>query len=150
MELYLLLAEGKRQASGNAELLLYEIDAGAPLCHGMFHLNTRVNLEEVETAVRAKQELGGAGIDIGDGANQLNRCLRHAFAQLFIDGWGRRFFDELLVTALDAALALAEVHHVAMRICNELHLDMTSGVDGFLKVDAIITEGAPGLAACCA
>ncbi len=51
------------------------------------------------------------------------------------------------MAALNAALALAQVNDVAMRIGDELHLDMPGGRNGFLHVDTVVAEGALRLAA---
>ena len=51
------------------------------------------------------------------------------------------------MAALNAALALAEMHNIATRIRNELHLDMTSRVNSLLQVHAIIAKSAFSLAA---
>src|SRR5205807_933251 len=54
----------------------------------------------------------------------------------------------LLVTALDAAFAFTQVYHVSVCICNELYLNMTSRVDGFLHIYPVITKSAFGFATC--
>src|SRR5207249_8505814 len=47
-----------------------------------------------------------------------------SFPQLRVHCGGWRFLDELLVTALNRAVALAEVHDVAMLVREDLHLDV--------------------------
>src|SRR5437667_6012279 len=68
--------------------------------------------------------------------------------QCFIQRRGGAFLHQLLVTALYAALAFTQVYHVSVSICDELHLNMTSRVDGFLHIHPVITKSAFGFATC--
>jgi hypothetical protein len=53
----------------------------------------------------------------------------------------RRLFDQLLVAALDRALALAEVHHVAVVVAEDLELDVARPLDVLLDVHVADAEG---------
>src|SRR5688500_2601836 len=57
---YVLLLERKRFAGRNPDLPLYQVDPGDELRHGMFHLEPRVHLEEVELSVAIEKEFAGA------------------------------------------------------------------------------------------
>ena len=48
--------------------------------------------------------------------------------------------DQLLVAALDRAVALAEVDHVAVRVREYLHLDVPRILEVALDVDAAVGE----------
>src|SRR6185503_17140149 len=50
------------------------------------------------------------------------------------------------MAALNAAFALAQVHHMAVRISDKLHFDMASWRNGFFHIHTIVTESAFGLA----
>src|SRR5258707_15813830 len=102
-------ASGNRQllAGCNEQLLAHDVDPGAHLGHRMLDLQPRVELDEVEAAVRAEQELEGAGVSVADRTARTLGCGLHRFARLRRQRRGRRLFDQLLVTALDRALALA-------------------------------------------
>ena len=85
------------------------------LGHRMLDLQARVQLDEVEAAVRAEQELERARVAVADrAARALGRRL-HRLARLGRQRRRRRLLDQLLVAALDRALALAEGQHVAVR-----------------------------------
>jgi hypothetical protein len=50
-----------------------------------------------------------------------------------------------LVAALDGALALRKVEHVAVRVGDDLNLDVSRLVDKLLNEDPIVTKGGGGL-----
>src|SRR5207342_2090721 len=52
----------------------------------------------------------------------------------------RRFLDELLMPALNRALALAEVNHVAVVIAQHLDLDVTRRLDVLLEIHVADAE----------
>ena len=111
-------------AGRHPQLLLDDVDAGDHLGHGVLHLDAGVHLHEVELALvergtrwcprpgsrRAWQPVHAAGA--------------HALAQLGVRRGRRRLLDDLLVAALDAALALAQVDDVAVPVAQHLHLDV--------------------------
>src|SRR5262249_14215481 len=57
-----------------------------------------------------------------------------------IHGRRRRLLHELLMTALDRAVALAEVHEVPVRIREHLHLDVTRILEVPLDVNGVVAE----------
>src|SRR5690606_7471738 len=58
----------------------------------------------------------------------------------------RGFLDDLLVAALQRAVALEQVDDVALRVAEDLHLDMARAGDIFLYQDAGVAEGGLALA----
>src|SRR5207245_11115946 len=62
-----------------------------------------------------------------------------------IDERARRLLDDLLVTALDRAFALAEMDDVAVRIAEQLDLDMARLFDIFFEKDPIVAKARLGL-----
>ena len=52
----------------------------------------------------------------------------------------RRLLEELLVAALDAALAIVQVDHVAVTVGHDLDLDVPRPLDELLDVDAALAE----------
>src|SRR6516225_507050 len=117
----------------------------------MLHLQARVHLHEVEAvwlqrSATIGDELDRAGADIADRARSLDRRLAHRGAHLWRHAWRRRLLDHLLMAALQRAIALEEMHHMPMRVAEDLHLDMARREDVFLDQHARIPEGALGLA----
>ncbi len=53
----------------------------------------------------------------------------------------RRFFHQLLMAALDAALALAQADHVAVLVGQHLELDVARALDELLHVEIAVAEG---------
>src|SRR5258706_8904103 len=115
----------------------------------MLHLDTSIHFQEIKFAIWPKQKLGCTGIDVRNGAYQVDRRCRHALPQFLIQHRRRRFLYQLLMAALNAALALAEMHNITVCISDELHLDVTSGMNSLFQVHAIIAKSAFSLAACC-
>ena len=64
-------------------LRLHQIDAGDHLRDRMLHLDARVHLDEVKTAVLIHQELDGAGIHIADFARDILQASRRSARALF-------------------------------------------------------------------
>src|SRR6185312_9153606 len=103
----------KPPAGGDAELLTHDVDTGDELCHRVLDLEACVQLDEVEAPVRAEQELERPGVAV---ANRAARALGgglHRLPRLGRQRRRRRLLDQLLVTPLDRALALAEREHTA-------------------------------------
>ena len=87
---------------------------GDELGDGMLDLEPGVQLDEVEAPVRAEQELERARVRVaGREAGALGGRL-HLLARLGRERGRRRLLDQLLVAALDRALALAEGEHAAV------------------------------------
>ena len=63
-------------AVGDAELQLDEVDAEPPLRHRVLDLEPGVDLEEVDRAVVADEELDGAGVLVTDMASERERALQ--------------------------------------------------------------------------
>ena len=111
-----LLGEAQLVARGDADLLLHDVDARDHLGDGVLHLHAGVHLHEEEVAALVQQELDGAGVEVADGLGGLHGGVADALAQGRVEGRAGALLDELLVAALDGALALAQVHDVAEEV----------------------------------
>ena len=136
-----------RGALGDADLRLDDVDAGHLLGDGVLDLDARIDLDEVELAgVGIHQELDGAGAGIvrgvGDGDGVGGKLLALRGVEI---GRGRAL-DDLLVAALDRAVALEEVDDRAVLVGEDLHLDMAGALDQLLEIDLVLAEGGLGLA----
>ena len=107
----------------------------------MLDLNTGVHLDEVVVAVAVDEELHRAGVDIADGLGDLHGV----GVQLLADALGHaprgRKLHDLLVAALQRAVTLAEVAHVAVLVGEDLHLDVLGLHEVLLDEDVVIAEG---------
>ena len=105
----------------------------------MLDLQAGVHFEEVKFAVFV-QEFHGADAAIV----HLARAIRAEIADeiaLFLRQDGRAaFLDDFLVAALDGAVALAEVNHVALAVAQYLHLDMAWIGEVFFHVHVAVAK----------
>ena len=127
-------------AGRHADHLLDQVEAGDHLGHRVLDLQAGVHLEEVEALVLADDELDRAGRLVLHRLRQGDRLLAHPLARFRIDEGRRRFLDHLLVTALDRAVALVEVEHVAVPVAQHLDLDVARLHDVLLDEHAIVAE----------
>src|SRR5690606_21115543 len=102
-------------------------------------LDAGVHLHE-EPLVALEQALDRAGADVADRLGGPHRRLADARPQLLVDAWRRRLLDELLVPALDRAVAFAEVDRVAVAVGEDLDLDVARVGQVALEVDGRIRE----------
>ena len=135
-----LLAERDQQLQPD------EVESGDHLGHRVLDLKARVHLEEEELAVRCQQELDRAGADVVDRLGRGDRRLAHPAAQLAIDGGRGRLLDHLLVAALDRALALTEADRVAVKVGEDLDLDVPGTLEQALEEHRPVAERGLGLA----
>ncbi len=107
----------------------------------MLDLDARVDLDEVELAgVRVLQELDRARIEVPDGTPDAQTELAQLAALRIVEEDGRCTLDDLLVAALHRAVALVEVHEVAVRVAEDLHLDVTRAPHQLFEVDLVVAE----------
>ena len=111
----------------------------------MLHLDARVHFHEIELAGGIQQEFHGAGAFVANGFGCGDSRFAHAAAGFRLQprAWG--FLQQFLVAALDGAIPLTQVHHVAKTVGKDLHLDVARPRDEFLHVEARVTEGRFGL-----
>ena len=127
-------------AGGDAQLRLHEVDAGDGFCDRVLHLDARVHLDEVELALRIHQELDGACVLVANLGEAAAKRPADLFAHLGRDLQRRRFFNQLLMAALDGALALKERSHVAVFVGQHLELDVARLLDELLHVELAVAE----------
>src|SRR6185436_8562837 len=83
---------------------------------------------------------------VTDALDDLLGGLAHLLAELRVDRDGRALLDELLVAALDGALALAQVKDRAAAVAEDLDLDVARPRDVLLDEDGAVAEGMARLA----
>ncbi len=137
---------GEGLAGRDQELEPDQVQAGDGLGDRVLDLDAGVDLEEPEL-LPGEEELDRAGADVADGAGHGQGGVAQAFAQGGTDRGRRGLLDQLLVAALDRALALEQVHHAAARVGQELDLDVARGLQPAFEEHLVAAERAPGLAA---
>src|SRR5439155_19438554 len=104
--------------------LAHQVDPRAELRDRVLDLESRVQLDEREAAVGTEQELERPRVLVADRpAGALRRRL-HRLARVGVERRRGRLLDQLLVAALDRALALAERQDAVEAVAEDLDLDV--------------------------
>ena len=90
---------------------------------------------------RLHDELDRAGGVVTDRAAELQRGVEQLRAHAVGKVGRRGLLEELLVVALDRAVAFEQVHEVAGAVAGELHFEMARIEDEFLEQDRAVAEG---------
>jgi len=130
------------------DLLANEIEANDLFGHGMLNLYAGVHFHEVKLPSFIEEEFNGSRANIPDARGTFDGRGAHGVADFFGDDGRRRFLDELLVTALNGALALVVVDDRTVRIAEDLNFDMARFVDIFFDIDVAIVECGGGFGLC--
>ncbi len=134
------LLDRQWQAGRDADLLAHDVDAGDFFGDGVFHLHPGVHLHEVHLAL-GEQELHGAGVFVTDRLGRAHRQVADVGALFRGELRARGDFDQLLVTALDRAVTLEQVHHIAEAVAKNLGFDVFRVDDAFFQEDFRRAEG---------
>jgi len=136
----------QRQTSGDADLLLDEVAAIDFFRDRMLHLDAGVHLHEVEVfTVVIDEELDGAAVLIADLFADTDGGIAHLFAQGLGHLGAGALFDDLLVTPLHGAVALAEMDNIAESIRDDLKLDVMRLFDQLFHVHGAVAKALEGL-----
>ena len=133
-------------AVGDPELLADQVDARDLLGHRVLDLQAGVDLEEGDGAVLADEELAGAGAVVAGLAH--DRLAGGVEPLDLLVGQERRgrLLDELLVAALQRAVAGGDDHDVAVLVGQHLGLDVPRAVEVLLDEALAAAEGGHRLA----
>ncbi len=126
-----------------------QIDAGDGFGDGVLDLDARVHLDEVKLAGCVHQEFDGAGILVADVGEAAAEGAAEFVAQLGRDLERGSFFNQLLVAALDGALAFKERGHVAVLVGQHLKFDVAGILNELFHVELAVAEGVGGFGAGC-
>ncbi len=126
------------------ELLLHQVDAGDHLGDRVLDLDAGVHFDEVEVAVLV-QELERAGAAVADALAGFDADLADLGAHFRGDARSRRFFHDLLVTALHRAVAFAQMDRAALAVGEDLDLHVARVLQELLHVDHVVAERGLGL-----
>ena len=135
-------------ALGDEDLALDDVDAGDDFGDGVFDLEAGVDLDEVEGAgLGVDEEFDGAGVLVADLTADAEGGFADGFSEFGVEVIGGGDFDDLLMPALDGAIAFVEVDEVAVLVAEELDLDMLGLADEAFEEDVGAAEGGLGFAA---
>ncbi|CAH0326693.1 hypothetical protein SRABI128_05502 [Microbacterium sp. Bi128] len=153
LELDALLGQAQvREAltGGDAQLRLDEIDVGDFLGHRVLDLDPGVHFDEYVLAGplthRVDKEFDGTGVDVVQRFRELHGVAVQRLPDAFVQVRRRGDLDDLLVAALDGTVTLEEVHHVALRVGQDLDLDVARAQDGLLQEHGGVAERGVGFA----
>src|SRR5947207_5428998 len=139
VELHVLLLEPELAAVGYANLLEDQIHIGDHLGHRMLDLDAGVHLDEIKFTVLV-QEFDGADAEIVDVAHGLRDGFADRVARRRVQGGRGAFFPDLLMAALQRAVALAEVDGAALAVAKHLDFDVARPLEIFFEIDRIVPE----------
>ena len=134
------LREAERLARRDPDLGRDEVDAGQHLGHGVLDLDAAVDLDEVRVAVAVDEELERADVLVAGGHDRADRALGEVRRGGRRERRRRGLLDDLLVAALDRAVALAEVDAAAVAVDRHLDLDVAVLVEPLLEVERVVAE----------
>ena len=131
---------GQGHPARDPQLGDHQVAAGHLLGHGVLDLDARVHLDEHVLPALVEQELHGAGVDVADVAGERDGVGADAVADLRVQVRRRGDLDDLLVAALQRAVALVEVHDVPVGVGEDLHLDVPRVDHGALEEHRRVAE----------
>ena len=144
-QILLLFETDLRMAHGvtlrDEDLGAHEVDARDHFGDGVLDLNAGVHLDEVVVAVAVHEEFHGAGVHVADGLGDLHGVVVQLLAHALRHAPRRGELHDLLVAALQRAVALAEMAHVAVLVGENLHLDVLRLDEVLLDEDVVVAEG---------
>ena len=138
--LHLRLGQRQLLASSHADHQLHQVQAGDGFGHWVLDLQAGVHLQKVKALVLADHKLHRARALVVHGLGQRDCLLAHGFAGRVADKGRWRFFNHLLVAALDRAFALVQIQHIAVGVADQLDLDVARLFDEFFNEHAVIAK----------
>jgi len=135
------LVEIELLAVGDTDLLLDEVYTGHFLGDGVLDLDASIHLDKVELSLRIDEELDGPCVFVSGSGGRADGRFAHFLAQIGRQKWRWGLLNELLVAALYGAIAFAEVQGFAVRVGEDLELNVPRVGDVLLNVDIAIAEG---------
>ena len=108
----------------------------------MFHLNPGVHLDEKPlVGITIQKKFDGARVVVFDFSGNLNGSGAKVVADCFVEIDGGSNLDDLLVATLNGAVALMEVHDIALMVAHYLNLDMLGLAHKAFEEDGRVAKG---------
>src|SRR5919197_197782 len=130
---------------GHPDLERDEVEAGDLLGHRVLDLEPGVHLEEGEAAVLVDDALHGSRVDVARLLGERHRRLADPGPELRVDDGRGGLLDQLLMSTLHRAVPLAQEGHGAVRVGQDLGLDVVRSVEVALEEDLGAAEVRLGL-----
>ena len=107
----------------------------------VFNLQARIDFEEIESvARRVVYKFDRTGRTVRNALHKSQSSFMQRFASLFGQARRRRFFNDLLVTALHRAIAFTKHNSIPFAIAKDLHFDMAAAFHILFDKEACILE----------
>jgi hypothetical protein len=135
------LIELKPLSRCNQNLFAHQVGVRHELGYRMLDLNAGVHLHKIEVVILIQQKLHRTRVNVPYFSTGAHSQFPHFTAHLGAECRRWRFFDQLLMPALNRTLALSQVDEVAVLIAQDLNLYMAGGLDVLFEVDRWIAEG---------
>src|SRR5262249_52433495 len=136
VEFHVALEEFEIAAGGDADLFEHEIDVGDHLGHGVLDLDARVHLDEIKLAVLV-EELDRADAEIFELAHRLGDGFADGGARGLVERGAAALFPDLLIPALQRAVALAQMDGTAVAVAQHLDFDVARMREIFLEIKRV-------------
>jgi len=107
---------GQRVARCDGDLFVHQVELGYELCDAMLHLESGIDLQKPEVALRCEQELCRGSVTQTNRRRDFDAKLVQLLPLLDGEPGRRRFLDQLLVAPLHRAVALADSHDRPMSV----------------------------------
>src|SRR5262245_23844701 len=146
VKLDVALRELELAAGGDADLFEHEIDVGDHLGHRVLDLDARVHLDEIKLAVLV-EELDRADAEIFELAHRLGDGFADGGARGLVERGAAALFPDLLIPALQRAVALAQMDGTAVAVAQHLDFDVARMREIFLEIKRVVAERGLGLRA---
>ena len=134
----------QRPAFRDQDLGTDKVDAGDHFRDRMLDLDTGIHLDEIVITGLVYQEFQCAGVGIADMFCDLDGILQNGVTYFRGNRESGRELDDLLIAALQGAVTLIQMGHIAAFICQDLDLDVFGIDQELLHKDIGVTEGLQG------
>ncbi len=138
------LPQVQRLTLRRLDLGLNDVDAARHFRDGMFDLQARIHLDEIELAV-FKQEFESSHPAIADLSASLDASHTNRLDHIDRNSRRWRFFDHFLMTTLHRTVAVTKPDGIAVRVAQDLYLDMTGMLEKLLHVEDSRAKSLPCL-----
>src|SRR5439155_26022611 len=99
-----------------------------------------VDFDEIKAVLAIDEEFTSAGVMIVRSADQAHGRLANLPANGLGQLRGGGLLDQLLMAALQRTIALPKVHHGAVAVGENLHLDVPGELDVLFEIEAAVFE----------